>query len=169
MLEFQPLNVGNFSEHEDDILRSEAIFPELIRETSEDYLAALGRPAALGLVGRRGGNYVGNVVGFCPDPGQQAELRLCDLTPNPGELIYLFNIVTLPEYQGRGYGKQLLHEFCNQARRAGFARLSGHFRGNGSLKNFTALGGRPLASCLDWFATGEHYTYCELSLQAHTD
>lgn len=164
MLEFQPLSAANFPEYREDILRSEAIFPEIIRETDEDYLAALRQRAALGLIARRDDGYVGNVVGFSPDHQRQLELRLGHLAPDTSDLIYLFNIVTLPQYQGRGYGKQLLSEFCARARQAGFAKVSGHFRGNGSLKNFTALGGRPLTSCPDWFATGECYTYCELEL-----
>ncbi|MFH7320992.1 GNAT family N-acetyltransferase [Desulfurivibrio sp. D14AmB] len=147
MLEFQPLSAANFSQYQEDILRSEELFPAAIRETGEDYLAALGQQAALGLVAHRQGSYVGNVVGFSPDAEQQDQLRLPHLAPGTADLLYLFNIVTMPQFQGLGYGRQLLNEFCLPARQAGFARISGHFRGNGSLKNFTALGGRPLATC----------------------
>lgn len=164
MLEFQPLTAGNFPAHAADILRSEEIFPEALRETGEDYLVALKQRAALGLVAHHRGRYVGNVVGFNPDRRQRRVLRLDHLPPKGDDFLYLFNIVTMPEYQGQGCGRHLLQEFCNQARQAGFSRINGHFRGNGSLKNFTALGGRPLAHCENWFATGECYTYCELQL-----
>lgn len=165
MLDFHPLTAANFPRFEEDILRSEAIFPENIRESGEDYLAALKRRRAMGLIARHGQAYVGNVVGFSPCRKQREELRLNEHpAPNPVGLIYLFNIVTMPDFQGRGCGRHLLEEFCRQARRRDFRKVGGHFRGNGSLKNFTALGGRPLAVCPDWFATGESYTYCELDL-----
>lgn len=165
MLEFHPLTAANFPRFEEEILRSEAIFPENIRESGEDYLAALKRQRAVGLVARHGQAYVGNVVGFAPCREQRQVLRLNEHSaPEDAGLIYLFNIVTMPEFQGRGCGKHLLGEFCQRARQRGFHKVGGHFRGNGSLKNFTGLGGRPLAVCHDWFATGESYTYCELLL-----
>lgn len=164
MLDFDLLTVANFPFFEADILRSEQLFPPDLRETSEDYQVALASSQALGLVARQGRVYVGNAVGFAPCPEQRTQLRLEHLRSSENELIYLFNIVTLPDFQNRGYGRQLLTEFCLQARLTGFRKVGGHFRGNGSLKNFTILGGRALATCPDWFATGECFTYCELDL-----
>ena len=164
MLDFLPLTAQNFPEHEKDIMASEEIFPANIRETSEDYLEALQQERALGLLGRYGQNYLGNVVGFAPGGRLRTELRLDEVSPADGQLIYLFNIVTMPEFKGTGYGRRLLEAFLDEARQAGFCRVGGHFRGNGSLKNFKSLGGVELAGFDNWFDTGERYLYCELAL-----
>lgn len=103
MLDFHPLTAANFPRFEEDILRSEAIFPENIRESGEDYLAALKRRRAMGLIARHGQAYVGNVVGFSPCRKQREELRLNEHpAPNPVGLIYLFNIVTMRTFRAGG-------------------------------------------------------------------
>lgn len=102
MLEFDPLFSGNFSRHEADILRSEALFPEAIRETSEGYLNILRGEGSIGLVARWGTEYVGNAVGFAPVAQDRRELLLVEAGADENGLVYLFNIVTLPDFQGRG-------------------------------------------------------------------
>jgi ribosomal protein S18 acetylase RimI-like enzyme len=164
MLDFVPLTAGNFSEFEHHIMASEEVFPENIRESAESYLEALQQEGSLGLVARLDSFYVGNVVGFSPDAEQCELLRLDRSHIAAADLLYLFNIVTLPAYQGRGFGRELLRRFLAQARAAGFRKVGGHFRGNGSLKNFKTLGGEELGCFEDWFGTGERYTYGELSL-----
>jgi len=164
MLDFHPLTADNFLRFEADILRSEILFPEEIRESSEDYLRALRQEPSVGLVARFAADYVGNVVGFAPDDAQCRELRLGEVGVDRGGLVYLFNIVTLPDFQGQGVGRRLLGEFLAVAAARGFRRVGGHFRGNGSLANFKRLGGRELAGFDDWFGTGERYLYCELDL-----
>jgi ribosomal protein S18 acetylase RimI-like enzyme len=167
VLEFAPLTAGNFPEYAADILASEEIFPVDIRETAEDYLEALSQERAVGLVAHIARRYVGNVVGFHPAGRQIALLRL-DEVPAPGapavDLVYLFNIVAMPEFQGQGMGRKLLQAFLGRAREKGFKKVGGHFRGNGSLKNFKDLGGEELAGFDNWFGTGERYMYCELIL-----
>jgi GNAT superfamily N-acetyltransferase len=163
MLDFIPLTDRNFPEFERDILASEELFPENLRESAVSYLEALSLPGALGLIARLDRVYIGNVVGFPPD-GQQSRLLRLDEVPAAGDLLYLFNIVTLPAYQGKGFGKEILRVFLEQAGAAGFRSVGGHFRGNGSLKNFRRLGGVELGIYEDWFGTGERYTYCELAL-----
>lgn len=164
MLEFDPLFSGNFSRHEADILRSEALFPEAIRETSEGYLNILRGEGSIGLVARWGTEYVGNAVGFAPVAQDRRELLLVEAGADENGLVYLFNIVTLPDFQGRGVGRLLLGEFMARAAAQGFRKIGGHFRGNGSLANFKRMGGRELAAFDDWFGTGERYLYCELPL-----
>jgi ribosomal protein S18 acetylase RimI-like enzyme len=164
VLEIAPLTPGNFPEFVEDILASEEIFPANLRESAEDYLEALKQERALGLVAHKASRYVGNVVGFQPTGEQCAILRLDEVQTGEADLIYLFNIVAMPEFQGQGLGRRLLQAFLCQAREAGFKKVGGHFRGNGSLKNFKTLGGEELAAFDDWFDTGERYTYCELAL-----
>ncbi|MDT8419069.1 MAG: GNAT family N-acetyltransferase [Desulfuromonadales bacterium] len=164
MLEFTPLTSRNYHEHEADVMASEEIFPENIREDSKSYLEAVSRPGSLAFVSRCHGEYAGNVVGFPPCLEQQRLLRLGELETGCANLIYLFNIVAMPQFQGQGVGKRMLQHFLEAAGSAGFSRVGGHFRGNGSLKNFLCLGGERLASFDDWFGTGECYEYCELRL-----
>ncbi|MDH5299529.1 MAG: GNAT family N-acetyltransferase [Desulfobulbaceae bacterium] len=149
MLDFHPLTVENFRCFEEHILRSEAVFPEAIRESSADYLSALKRERSIGLVAHLAKDYVGNVVGYAPCPEQRRELRLSEAGAEKSGLVYLFNIVTLPDYQGQGLGRRLLGEFLEVARANGFRKVGGHFRGNGSLANFRRLGGRELAAFED--------------------
>jgi len=164
MLEYTRLTSSNYARHEADSMASEEIFPEDIRENSETYLEAVSRPGSLGFVAHRQGEYAGNVVGFPPCQDQQRLLRLDELETDCEGLIYLFNIVAMPQFQGQGVGKQMLRHFLTSASSVGFKRVGGHFRGNGSLKNFICLGGERLASFDDWFGTGESYDYCELKL-----
>jgi ribosomal protein S18 acetylase RimI-like enzyme len=164
VLDFVPLTAKNFPQFEQDILTSEELFPVDIRESAESYLAALRQEHSLGVIARHHCLYVGNAVGFSPDAEQCEILRLDKVQTAATDLLYLFNIVTLPAYQGRGFGKELLRIFLDSARSAGFKKVGGHFRGNGSLKNFRCLGGEELGVFDDWFGTGERYTYCELDL-----
>jgi ribosomal protein S18 acetylase RimI-like enzyme len=164
VLDFVPLTARNFSLFEQDILTSEEVFPEDIRETAEGYLDALRQERTLGIIARYHRLYVGNAVGFTPDVRQCEILRLDQVRTAATDLLYLFNIVTLPAYQGRGFGKELLRIFLDMANAGGFKKVGGHFRGNGSLKNFRCLGGEELGVYDDWFGTGERYTYCEIDL-----
>lgn len=167
MLEVSRLTAGNFPDYATEILASEEVFPVNIRESAEDYLEALRQERAVGLVAHIAMRYVGNAVGFHPIGRQVAILRLNEMkgksTPTT-DLIYLFNIVAMPEFQGQGLGRELLQAFLGRAKEVGYTKVGGHFRGNGSLKNFKALGGEELAGFDNWFGTGERYTYCELTL-----
>lgn len=165
MLDFIPLTADTFYEFEQDILASEAIFPENIRESSEGYLEALQKENSLGLVARFQNRYVGNVVGFQPCTEACKELRLHEVHNDVDDLVYLFNIVTLPEFQNQGFGKKLLRAFLDTVKDAGFRKVGGHFRGNGSLKNFKVLGGKEMACFDNWFDTGESYTYCVICME----
>ena len=103
---------------------------------------------------------MGNVVGFRPCKDACETLKLHEVHESVEDLIYLFNIVTLPEFQNQGFGKKLLRAFLDAVKAAGFRKVGGHFRGNGSLKNFKLLGGKELGRFENWFDTGEAYTYC---------
>ncbi|WP_186442926.1 GNAT family N-acetyltransferase [Desulfobotulus alkaliphilus] len=165
MLDFTALTADNFYDFEKEILSSEEVFPENIRESSESCLATLQSAGGMGLVAFFQGRYVGNVLGFQPLGEVFTDLKLHDVYgENSVNLIYLSNIVTLPEFQHQGFGRQLLKAFVNAAENAGFQKVGGHFRCNGSLKNFKALGGQELASFDNWYDTGETYTYCDLAL-----
>lgn len=165
MLEFCPLNLENLPAYKQDILASEAIFPLEIRETVDTYREALAQPGLVAHMVYHQGAYAGNVVGFTPCPHLVRELRLDEIAVATGGLIYLFNIVAMPEFQGCGLGKRMLGHFLERSRQSGYDRVGGHFRGNGSLKNFLDLGAQVLAEFDDWFGTGESYMYCELPLR----
>lgn len=164
MLEFHPLTAANFQHYQPLVMASEEIFPENIRETPDAYLDALKQEGLQAYLVFCSGDYAGNVVGFLPGQKLQKELRFDEMKVSLDGLIYLFNIVALPAFQGQGIGKKMLRFFMEQSHAAGFRRLGGHFRGNGSLNNFTKFGGTILATFDNWFDTGECYCYCELSL-----
>jgi GNAT superfamily N-acetyltransferase len=165
MLDYVPLTAHNFAYFEQDVMASEAIFPPEIRESAAGYLDALRQDRALGIVARLGRQYAGNAVGFRPDAEQVTLLRLDEIGNPVADLIYLFNIVMMPGFQGKGLGKALLHTFLDRAQQAGFRKVGGHFRCNGSLKNFKTLGGEELGAFDNWFDTGERYIYCELDME----
>ncbi len=162
MLDLVDLTSTNFDRFQYHIMASEEIFAEEMRESRDDYLDALMQSGAMGIVAFHEDCYVGNVLGFSPAGDYCRQLQL----EGSSELIYLFNIVTMPQFQNQGFGRELLHNFIGRAADGGFSRLGGHFRGNGSLKNFISLGGRPLSEYANWFGSGETYTYCELELRA---
>ena len=164
MVEFHCLTAKNYDHYEALIMASEEVFPENIRESSEAYREALSQDAVQAYIATCDGAYAGNVIGFSPCPVQQKQLRLLEMEISVDGLIYLFNIVAMPHFQGRGVGKGMLRYFLEQSHAAGFTRLGGHFRGNGSLNNFVKFGGEVLATFDNWFDTGESYCYCELVL-----
>ena len=163
-LEFIEFNLENFHLHEADIMSSEEIFPEEIRETPENYLNALNQEGAIGLIARSDSDYVGNILGFTPSGQFHSALRMDEIPTGTKDLIYLYNIVTMPQFQSKGHGKKLLDFFIKKSARSGFGKVGGHFRNNGSLKNFKNMGGGEVATFKDWFGTGEDYIYCELPL-----
>jgi len=166
MLEFHPLTADNFQRFESLVMASEEIFPENIRETPESYLDALNQEGGVAFLAYCDREYAGNVVGFPPGKEQQQTLRLDETGTETDGLIYLFNIVTMPHLQGRGVGKEMLRHFLTRCCTAGFSKLGGHFRNNGSLSNIVKFGGKVVATLDDWFETGEAYCYCELDLSA---
>lgn len=168
MLVYKSLCLENFHQYERDILASEEVFPPEIRETAETYRAALAQKEVQAYLAFLSGRYAGNVIGFSPCPVQQQELRLHEVQTCPEGLIYLFNIVALPEMQGCGLGQKMLAHFLEASRAAGFQRVGGHFRDNRSLKNFLRIGADVLHWFDDWFGTGEAYAYCELYLDERT-
>ena len=163
-IEYSHLTHENFHIHKNDIMASEDIFPEDIRETPENYLDILRYEEAIGLVATVDSSYIGNILGFSPSEETFAELRLDEIPADKMGLIYLYNIVTMPQFQAKGYGREMLSFFIEKAADAGFRKVGGHFRGNGSLKNFRNLGGEEVAVFKDWFGTGEEYIYCELPI-----
>jgi len=163
-INYSPLTYENFPLHEGEVMKSEEVFPEEIRETRENYLTVLAHNNSLGFIATVGSDYMGNIVGFTPSGEMREALRLDEIDSDHGHMIYLYNIVTAPEFQAMGYGKMMLAFFMEKAAHAGYKKIGGHFRNNGSLKNFKRLGGEELAVFEDWFGTGESYIYCELSL-----
>lgn len=164
LLDFSYLTYENLGTHLDDIMASEQLFPEDIRETPEGYADALGHDKAIGLIASLRGVYVGNILGVSPSDEMSEILRLHEVETVRAGLIYIYNVATMPEFHSKGFGRELLAVFLNKAHEAGFERVGGHFRNNASLKNFVNFGGRQMGVFDNWFDTGESYVYCELPL-----
>ena len=151
-----------------DLLRTEQVFPEDLRETPESIREAMARPGAFGLALFDGGDFAGNGIAFGLDEATWRDLHIDRFRDFDPSVAYLFNIAVLPDFQGRGFGKLLLMEIRERTQELGFTVLAGHFRDNASMGNFLAIGGRDLGEVADWFGTGETYHYGELALVAPT-
>lgn len=163
-LRLVPFTAADFSRFLPEILAGEAVYPEALRETEESLREAMGRDRAFGAVLFEKGAYAGNLIGFALEADPHRDLLIDRFRPLDPTVAYLFNIAILPEFQGRGHGRRLLDEAVRLAREMGFSTLGGHFRGNASLHNFLAIGGRELGRIDDWFGTGETFAYAELPL-----
>lgn len=165
-IRIEPFTAATLDRHLPDLLRTEATFPEPLRETAESLREAVGKDRAFAAVLWEDGRYAGNLIGFGLDADTYHDLLIDRFRPYDAEVAYLFNIAVPPGFQGRGHGRKLLGEALRLAGELGFAVLGGHFRDNASLHNFLASGGRELGRIDDWFGTGETFAYAERPLGA---
>jgi len=162
-LEFKNLTLENLASYEQEILASEQLFHENLREDSESIRETAECRGYIGFVALLGGKYIGNIQGFCPTQEDIDEMELLGVKEDP-EAIYIGNFVINPEHQGRGYGSQLLTEMIRSARDARFRRLEGHFRNGASVHIVKKAGAEEIETHDDWFKTGEPYTHCRIAL-----
>ncbi|HII72084.1 TPA: GNAT family N-acetyltransferase [Candidatus Woesearchaeota archaeon] len=177
-LRFVDLNRENFDRFEPLLSGSELVYPESIRSVREDFLEMLEEPVAFlafsdeeddHAAGRDDSDdgddddYVGNVLGCALTPEEVIEYGV----RGKGRILYLFNIVVDPGFQGRGVGKSLMAEFLRRAKKHGYDVVAGHFRKNASLSLFKRFGGKEIQLHTDWEGTGEDYVYCEIDLKSY--
>ena len=162
-LEIRELTLDNLNQYQELILASEGVFHPELREDLEGIVEVLSSNGAIGKVACLDGKYIGNVLGFSPTEEQIQEMELLGLKPDP-KSIYVSNFVINPEFQGRGYGTQLLSKFIEEASTRGYNKLEGHFRNVISLTVAKKLGANEVEVFPDWFETGEAYTHCRLDL-----
>ena len=82
------------------------------------------------------------------------------------EAAYVYKNTTLPEYQGKGYGKLLTEFRIAQMKKEGYRYSVGHARHNRSIKQARMFGATPIKEIENWQGTDESVTLCVLDLRA---
>lgn len=165
MLSFDDLGAGDWRKYADSILQSENVFPDSIRTPQEDFLEIVGESDGIAKVALLDSQYLGNVFGYRISPDDFEYYGLHDV-PKDAKVIYLFSIVVNPEFQGRGYGRQLIWEFIVAAKAKGYDFIAGHFRQNGSLKLIKAFGAKEEGVYQNWENTNEDCVACCLDINS---
>ena len=164
MIESDDLKAENWGKYGELILSSELIYPQQIRTPMEEFIEILSSEDTVAKVLLVDSRYAGNAIGFCLTGEEKRDFGLDGVTAG-SNVIYLFNFVVNPEFQGNGYGRRLLKEFIMAARNKGYDTLAGHFRNNGSLHIIEKLGAQKKGILKDWESTGEDYIFCLLDLR----
>lgn len=165
ILTFKELTRDNFKDYQDYILLYEQIYPEKIRSSQEDYIEMLLDDESIALVLEVDSRYAGSILG-CPLEEEDRKLFNINIPLENTKVIYLYNIIIAPEYQGKGLGYGLLKEFIRVVKEKGYYVLVGHFRPNGSATLIKKFGGEVKQVWSNWEDSGEDYLYCELDLKS---
>ncbi|MFH1237780.1 MAG: GNAT family N-acetyltransferase [Candidatus Aenigmatarchaeota archaeon] len=163
MLAFEDLGSDSWQKYGELILKSENVFPEAIRTPEEDYADTVKENGSIAKVALLDSQYVGNIFGYALLPEDLESHGLHDV-PQDAKVIYIFNVVVNPEYQGKGIGKQLLWEFIRTAKDRGYDYIAGHFRQNGSLQLIKKLGAKEEGVYHNWENMGEDCVACCLNI-----
>ena len=162
-MDLDNLTLENCEKYLPFILESEKKFPESIRLDSDQLLRILRGDRPIAKVARHNSRYIGNVLSFCPSEDDIEELDLKGVTHDPG-LLYLYNFVIIPEFQGKVFGKAIFQDLVDTAKTRGYATLEGHFRRNASLHIVQSAGAEMTGIYPNWCDTGEEYVHCRLRL-----
>jgi GNAT superfamily N-acetyltransferase len=160
----EPIAPGQRGLYADGIAALEAVYPEEIRADGDDIREMISRPGSVVSAALTDGTVTGAVFGFPLDEDQIAEYRLAG-TYRDGD-IYLESITVDASLRGQGVGFKLISSFADEARAAGYRRIVGHFRKNGSLLLIRKIGGIEVLTEHDWCGTGEDFVCCVCALNA---
>jgi GNAT superfamily N-acetyltransferase len=139
----------------------EKAFPRTIGD-SASYLGKLAKlPDAVFLVARMKGTMVGYAAGaklenFEEVPGVRQDLHF-DLE----DTFYLESVAVIPEYQGKGIGKQLLRSIILRTKKKGFQYIAGHMK-EGFAERWRGV---PLAQFNNYYGTGKTFEYFRRELK----
>ena len=136
----------------------ESIYPEELQSGLDDILEMFSADGCVAVAALSGGRVAGAVFGFPPDAEKISSYNLTDVA-GEGD-IYLESITVGQDLQGQGAGLALISAFADGAKAAGFSRIVGHFRKNGSLRLAKKIGGIEIRTEHDWFGTGEDFVCC---------
>jgi GNAT superfamily N-acetyltransferase len=161
MENFVKLTIDNFNQYKNLIESSEEIYPSELRTSIEDYQDMISDACSISFLLFEDSNYVGNIIGTEP-------LEEEDFIFN-GKVIYVYNLLTLPQFQGKGYGLKLMNKFIETAKKAGYRYIAGHFRTNGSYR--IAQKFKPIfeKKIKNWENSGEDFVYCVIELITNTN
>lgn len=143
----------------------EVAFPESIRDTTSYIREFATLPKAVFVVAKVKGTVVGYAAGaqlesFEEVPGVKQD-------PHFGlkDTFYLESVAVLPEYQGKGIGKQLIRSIMLGARKNGYQYISAHMK-EGFAERWKGV---PLAQFDNYYDTGETFEYFRRELKPGTE
>ena len=158
MFAIERITASNRELYADGAASLEEVYPEELRSDRADILEMFSMEGCVAYVALADGKVAGAVFGFPPDAEKISSYSLFDIAR--GGDIYLESITVGPSLQGQGAGLALIRAFADGAKAAGFRRIVGHFRKNGSLHLAKKLGGIEIRTEHDWFGTGEDFVCC---------
>lgn len=161
MLKFKDLTPANWKKYKKNIMSSELLFNESLRNSIEEYSTIVSRESSVCKIALLGSEYIGNIIGFCPTIEDIIKEELKGVKEDSW-MVYLFNFVIDSEYQEHGYGSSLVYEFLKSAKKQGYKRLLGHFRQNSSLHIIKKIGAKEKKIYKNWYKSRENYVLCEL-------
>ena len=137
-------------------------FPEVIRTPVDEFEMILRAKKSIAKVALIDKRYVGFIFGYHPTKDEIKYHSLQDISTQG--MVYVFDLVIDPEFQGKGYGYQLMSEFIRSAKEKGYTKLAGHFRLGSSLNLIKKFGAKEVLSFSNWEESGETYVLCVLDL-----
>lgn len=159
-LEFIRVDKTNFGKFSSFISLSEEVFPESLAMSLDEYEDIASSDKSVCFVLFSGKDYVGNVFGCY----LEEEFLGIEADPLFSDCIYLFNLVVLPSFQGKGFGFLLIKKFIEYSKMEGFKFISGNFRINGSYKlakKFDVVFEKVVEN---WEGSGEDFVYCVIKI-----
>ncbi len=170
------LDHGDFSKHEDEIMRLEEIFHENIRFDKEYKKNEMTKEGAIALLVELDGRIIAEAYGS-PLSTLRGELRedntehvaFADLFARfrgkSKNVFYLMSYGILPKFQRYGIGKELVEEILKRAKAEGFEFVAMHAREGASLQINQKLGAQVLDGYPNWYDTGETNYLCIIPLK----
>lgn len=156
-ISFVKLGCNNFDSFKILIEESEKIYPEELRTEINDYKEIVCEKDSISFLVYIDNKYAGNIIGCQP-----SESDLNDSSQNipSGRIIYVYNLLIIPEFQGKGYGKKLMQKFIETAVKLNYKYIAGNFRLNGSYK--IAKSFNPIFEKVthNWEDSEEDFVYC---------
>lgn len=105
--------------------------------------------------------YCGYVLGGFPSLPEVLDYKIEFIEEKP---IYLYSLVVDKKYRDKGYGKELLIKFIEEAKRQKYTTLYGHYCKNSSLKTIMSFGAEIIDKEDNWEGTKETFIFCKLKL-----
>ncbi|MFP4403166.1 MAG: GNAT family N-acetyltransferase [Nanoarchaeota archaeon] len=155
------INMLNFNEYKDLIKNSEKIYSKKLRTSITDYKKIIFEKNSITFILFYHENYVGNIIGCSP---------INDIKINnygvikKEKIIYIYNILVLPYFQGLGYGNKLFEKFVNKAIEQKYEYVSGNFRLNASYKIIKKYNIIYEKKIKNWENSNEDFMYCIIKI-----
>lgn len=162
MISLHTITRENLSRYAKGISALESTYPEELRADESSVLEMLSDDEAIAIVALSGDTVAGAVYGFSLSEEEIEEYNLSEVASD-GD-IYLESITVDESVRGKGVGYQLIAAFADEAYKAGFSRIVGHFRQNGSFALAKKIGGKVLHREADWYGSGEDFICCACDL-----